>query len=134
MNRNVPIVLGVVVLVAAVAWLRQGTTGGAGPAARPTATAPAGAGLPRLVEIGAGKCEACLKMAPIIEALRTELAGRAVVESIDVIQQEALANTFNWRLIPTQVVFDGQGREVFRHEGYLPKEELLAQLNLAGVR
>jgi thioredoxin 1 len=40
--------------------------------------------LPRLVDLGVGKCIPCKKMAPILEELKKEYAGRMEVEFIDV--------------------------------------------------
>ena len=69
-----------VTVVAAVA-LKQGkneskdaASGAAGPRAA----------VPRLVDLGAGKCIPCKKMAPILEELKKEYAGRMEVEFIDV--------------------------------------------------
>ena len=125
MKRNVAIVVLVVVVVAAVACLKHRT--GAGE------PEPA-ANLPRLVELGAGKCESCKKMAPIIEELRKEYAGRVIVESIDVIQEREKSLAYNWRLIPTQVLLDADGREVWRNQGFVPKTELIARLSEVGVK
>jgi thioredoxin 1 len=40
--------------------------------------------LPRLVDLAAGKCIPCKMMAPILEELKKEYAGRMNVEFIDV--------------------------------------------------
>ena len=94
------------------------------PASQP-ASAPA-ARLPRLLDLGADKCLACRKLAPILEALREEYQGRLVVEFCDVWKDPAPAKKYGIRLIPTQILFDRDGREVWRHEGFISKEELQA--------
>ncbi len=96
------------------------------PATRPAsqpASAPAG-GLPRLVDLGADKCKACKELAPILHALREEYKGRLVVEFHDVWKDPAPARKFGVRLIPTQILLDRAGREVWRHEGFISKEDL----------
>ena len=39
--------------------------------------------MPRLVDLGAGKCIPCKKMAPILEELKTAMAGKLQVDFID---------------------------------------------------
>lgn len=92
MVKNIVIVGLVVLLVVVVACVKHCGTERAGSTAgsnsegdNSPATRPSG-GLPRLVELGAGKCQACKAMAPIIEQLRKEYAGRIEVESVDVIE------------------------------------------------
>jgi thioredoxin 1 len=115
---NLVIVFAVVVVVVATACIRE----------RRLPAESTDLGIPRLVELGAGKCEACKKMAPIIEELRTEYAGRVAVESIDVLKEPARAGEFDYGLIPTQVLLDKDGREVWRHEGFIPKTDLQSLL------
>lgn len=90
-------------------------------------------GLPRLLELGSTTCVACQQMAPIIEALKKEYAGRLQVQFIDVYEDEAAARKHGVRVIPTQIFFDAQGREFFRHEGFFPKEEILAVFRRHGI-
>lgn len=91
-------------------------------------------GLPRLVELGGEKCIPCRQMAPILEEVGKTYAGRLVVEKLDVQKDPALGRRWKVRLIPTQVFLDATGKEVARHEGFLEREALLAQLSLMGVK
>jgi len=93
------------------------TTEGANPPA-------AKAKLPRLVDLGAGKCKACKELAPILDALREEYKGRLDVEFIDVWKNRNAGQPYGIRVIPTQVLFDKEGKEVWRHEGFISKEDL----------
>ncbi len=52
-------------------------------AAGSNATMPARA-IPRLVDVGAGKCIPCKAMAPILDRLRVDHAGRRDVVFVDV--------------------------------------------------
>ncbi|MBN2448110.1 MAG: thioredoxin family protein [Phycisphaerae bacterium] len=91
------------------------------------------AGLPRVVDLGADKCIPCKKLAPILEELKNEYAGRVTVEFIDVWKDPKAGEPYNIRLIPTQVFFDRDGKEVWRHEGFLPKADFVAKFAELGV-
>jgi thioredoxin 1 len=90
--------------------------------------------LPRVVDLGAKKCIPCKKMAPILEELKIELAGKAQVEFIDVWENEKAGELYAIRMIPTQIFYDTSGKETWRHEGFLPKEDILTKLREAGMQ
>jgi thioredoxin 1 len=89
--------------------------------------------LPRLVDLGAGKCIPCKKMAPILEELKKEYAGRMVVEFIDVWQNPDAGKSYGIEMIPTQIFYDASGKELFRHVGFFGKEDILAKWKELGV-
>ena len=91
------------------------------------ATAPRPIALPRLLELGADKCIPCRQMAPILAELRTAYAGQLQVDFIDVWKNAAAAEDFGVRVIPLQIFFAADGRELFRHEGFFAKEDILAK-------
>lgn len=93
----------------------------------PVQTAPSPSGLPRLVELGSTTCIPCQMMKPILEELTSEYDGRLEVQFVDVHQEPAKAEQFKVRVIPTQVFLDADGSELFRHEGFFPKEDILAK-------
>jgi thioredoxin 1 len=101
----------------------------AAPAAIPSAPTAA---LPRLIDLGADKCIPCKAMAPILDELRTALAARVTVEFIDVWQKPDDAKPYSIKLIPTQIFFDAAGNELFRHEGFFSKEDILLQWEKLG--
>lgn len=86
-------------------------------------------GLPRLVELGAKTCIPCKMMAPILEELKKDYAGRLNVEFIDVSIKDnlPLAKQYGIERIPTQVFLDATGKELWRHEGFFAKEDILAK-------
>ena len=98
------------------------------------ATAPVEKKLPKLIDLGATKCIPCKKMAPILEALKTEYAGALEVEFIDVWKTPDAAKKYKIELIPTQIFFDATGKELFRHEGFFGKEDILAKWKELGVK
>lgn len=128
--KSVQLIGLVVVLVAvgAVIALKSGKA----PEATETASAVQAA-LPRLVDLGSTTCAACKKMDPIIKELKTELQGKVNVEFIDVATKVEAADQYRIQVIPTQIFFDATGKEVTRHEGFMPKEDILAQLEKMGV-
>lgn len=86
-----------------------------------------GSNLPKLVDLGAHKCIPCKMMAPILEELTKEYAGRMVVEFIDVWENPAAGQKYGVRVIPTQIFYGPDGKELFRHEGFFSKEDILGK-------
>lgn len=82
--------------------------------------------IPKLMDLGAGKCIPCKKMAPILDALREEYRGKFDVVFIDVWKDRSQAAAHRIRLIPTQIYFDASGKELHRHEGFASREDILA--------
>jgi thioredoxin 1 len=90
--------------------------------------------LPRMIDLGRGTCIPCKAMAPILKELKEEYKGRADIEFIDVGENPEQAQKYQIRLIPTQVFFDAEGKEVWRHEGFLGKEDIAKKLAEMGVK
>jgi len=89
--------------------------------------------LPRLVELGSVTCIPCKAMAPILEELRNEYRGALEVDFIDVNRDPDAGARFGIRIKPTQVFLDANGEELFRHEGFFPKDKILAKWKELGV-
>jgi thioredoxin 1 len=102
------------------------------PKAAPT-NAPAKADLPRLVDLGADKCIPCKMMAPVLKELKKEYAGRMEVQFIDVWKTPDAGKAYRINLIPTQIFFDASGKELFRHEGFFSKADILAKWKELGI-
>jgi thioredoxin 1 len=103
-------------------------------AAKPAATnAPTKAALPRLVDLGADKCIPCKMMAPVLKELKKEYAGRMEVQFIDVWKAPEAGKAYHINLIPTQIFFDAAGKELFRHEGFFSKTDILTKWKELGV-
>ena len=97
------------------------------------AKAPAKAVLPRLVDLGADKCIPCKMMAPVLKELKKEYDGRMEVEFIDVWKKPEAGKAYKISLIPTQIFFDSAGKELFRHQGFISREDILAKWKELGV-
>ena len=133
MNSKIRIVvIGAVVLAAlsvlAVKGLRQPSREEASPA-----PSVAERKLPRLVDLGSHSCIPCRMMAPILEELKQEYANFFLTEFVDVSQYPTVARFYRIRVIPTQIFLDADGRELFRNEGALSKEQILAIWDRLGV-
>ena len=89
--------------------------------------------LPKLLDLGAGKCIPCKMMAPILEELKKEYAGRMSVEFIDVWQNPDAGKPYGIEVIPTQIFYDAEGKELFRHVGFFAKEDILAKWKELGI-
>lgn len=83
--------------------------------------------LPVLVDAWAPWCGPCRTIAPAIDELAVELAGRVRVAKLNVDENPHTATRFNLRSIPTLLVIKG-GREVGRIVGAQPKAEIARQL------
>jgi thioredoxin 1 len=72
-------------------------------------------------------------MAPILEELKEEYAGSLEVVFIDVWQDPSAGDKYGIQMIPTQIFYDTSGKELFRHEGFFAKEEILAKWKELGI-
>ena len=88
---------------------------------------------PRLVDLGADKCIPCKMMAPVLAELAKEYAGQLDVVFIDVWKNRGEGERYGIRLIPTQIFYGADGRELFRHEGFFAKKDILAKWKELGV-
>ena len=91
-------------------------------------------GRPSLVDFGSAGCRPCDMMAPILETLKEKYQGKLDVLFIHVGQEPILAGRYGIQSIPIQVFFDEKGREVFRHVGFFPQNEVEKKLQEMGVK
>ena len=83
--------------------------------------------LPVVVDAWAAWCGPCRMIAPVIDELATEMAGRVRVVKLNVDDNPRTAARFDLRSIPTLLVLRG-GREVDRLVGVQPKHEIARRL------
>jgi thioredoxin 1 len=89
--------------------------------------------LPRLVDLGAGKCIPCKQMKPILDELKRDYANQFETVFIDVWENREEGPKYGIRIIPTQIFYDVSGKERFRHEGFMAKKDILAKWRELGV-
>jgi thioredoxin 1 len=87
-----------------------------------------------MVDIGAKKCIPCKMMAPIMVELEKEYKDKAAIIFIDVWENPAAGGQFRIQLIPTQIFYTAEGKEVSRHEGFMDKAAIVAELEKLGVK
>ena len=90
--------------------------------------------LPKLLDFGAGTCIPCKKMAPILQELSEEYKGRVAIKIIEVYQERELTRVNGIRLIPTQIFFDAKNQEVFRHVGFMDKDQIKKVFEKMGIK
>jgi thioredoxin 2 len=83
--------------------------------------------LPVLVDMWAPWCGPCHMVAPIVDQIAAELAGRVKVAKMNVDDSPATSARFGVRSIPTLLVFK-DGREVDRIVGVQPKAAIVSRL------
>ena len=137
--KNLAIVAAVVVAAGLVFALKHNqarsseSASAAAAAGGPASAEATTAALPRLVDLGADKCIPCKQMAPILEDLKTTYAGQLQVDFIDVWKNPEAGGQYGIRVIPSQIFYDAQGQELFRHVGFFGKEDMLAKWKELGV-
>ena len=90
-------------------------------------------GMVTMLDLGAKSCIPCKMMAPILEKLERVYDGKAAIVFIDVWKHRGQAKRFRIRAIPTQIFFDQQGKEIYRHVGFMSEKAIVKQLKKMGV-
>jgi thioredoxin 1 len=89
--------------------------------------------LPLLIDLGSAHCIPCKQMKPTLDDFMANYADRFETRFIDVNLDPEEAKSYGISLIPTQIFFDADGKELYRNEGFMAKEEILAKWAELGV-
>jgi thioredoxin 1 len=87
-----------------------------------------GSRIPVLVDFWAERCPPCRKVAPILDELAREYAGKASFAMVNVDQNSSLATQYGVMSLPTLILFKN-GKPLQQVVGLRPKEELCSLLD-----
>ncbi|MDD3427423.1 MAG: thioredoxin family protein [Caldisericia bacterium] len=90
-------------------------------------------GLPKLIDLGTTSCVPCQMMIPVLEELRRDYKGKLIVEFINTAENPSKAQQYGISVIPTQIFFDKNGKEIFRHTGYFSTQEIIDVFKEKGI-
>lgn len=88
------------------------------------------------VELGSVNCIPCRMMQPVMKAIEEKYGAQIKVIFYDIwkADQKKYAKEYDILVIPTQVFLDKMGKEVFRHQGFFPEEEIDTFLQKQGLK
>ncbi|MFD0863819.1 thioredoxin [Sungkyunkwania multivorans] len=84
--------------------------------------------VPVLVDFHADWCGPCKMLAPILKQVKDELGEGIKIVKIDVDKNQAIANKFQVRGVPTMLLFK-DGKQVWRQSGVLQKQDIINIIN-----
>ena len=88
------------------------------------------------VELGSVNCIPCKAMQKVMKSIEEKYGNQIRITFYDVWKEEQAhyAQDYNIRLIPTQVFLDANGKELMRHEGYFPENDIDTFLKSKGLK
>ena len=90
-------------------------------------------GMVTMLDLGADSCIPCKMMSPILTKMEKRYDGKAAIIFIDVWKHRDQAKRFGVRAIPTQIFFDKEGKEIYRHVGFMSESAIVDQLKKMGI-
>lgn len=86
-----------------------------------------------IVEFGGERCIPCMHMQPVLTEVQQALGKKAVVRNFWIQEHPEVAEVHKIMVMPTQLVFNPKGEEVFRHMGYFPLDQFKQALKEKGL-
>ncbi|NLH98123.1 MAG: thioredoxin family protein [Chthonomonadales bacterium] len=130
---KIGLVLLLLIAIVAVAQMKPGKQAAGGTGLTDPSPPTSAPGVPRMLELGSVSCIPCKMMKPVMEELEKEYGPNLKVDFIDVWQDPEAGRRYGVESIPTQILYDADGKEVFRHVGFWPKDEIVAAFAANGV-
>ena len=84
-----------------------------------------------LIEFGGQGCKPCMRMDTVLTEASQFYGSNLNLHIVRLTDREnrKIAKYFGVQMIPSQVILNKEGTEVFRHTGFLSKVELQAEIN-----
>jgi len=88
------------------------------------------------IELGSVSCIPCKQMQPIMKSLEKKYGSQLKVIFYDVSKKEnkEKSKEYGIQFIPTQIFLDKSGKEIHRHDGFYPEEEIDKFLQSNGLK
>ena len=90
-------------------------------------------GMVTMIDLGRKTCPQCKMMAPILEKLEKEYRGKATIVFINLLEDPEQQYVYRLKALPTQIFFNPEGKEVYRHVGFMSEKDIVAQLKKMGI-
>jgi thioredoxin 1 len=87
-----------------------------------------------MLNIGVEMCLSCQRMMSIVKELQREYQGKAVIVYAELPKHRDLSARYKLHVVPTQIFYDKDGKERYRHEGYLSKKRCVGYLEKLGAK
>lgn len=81
-------------------------------------------GMVTFVTFSADGCQPCRLMEPALRKLDQEYEGRAAIREINTSEYPELVPYFRIAAVPTQILFDKDGKELGWHQGYMDESSM----------
>jgi thioredoxin 1 len=83
---------------------------------------------PVLLDFHADWCGPCKTLEPILKQVKNELGDGIKIIKIDIDKNQALAEKYQVRGVPTMILFK-KGKQLWRQSGVLQKHEIVSTIN-----
>lgn len=86
------------------------------------------------LELGSLTCIPCKMMEAVLESIKEKYGDQIEVVFYDVKKEKKIAAKYKIRMIPTQIFLDENGKEIHRHVGFYPEEQIDEFLQKQGLK
>jgi thioredoxin 1 len=83
--------------------------------------------LPRFVDLGTTSCAPCKVMIRVMAELSEQYPGALQIDFVNVKEEPEMLDKYGVSIIPTQIFYSPDGKELFRHTGVFPAPAIVAK-------